>query len=85
MLLVAKIIALSVVLELLWKSTLLVCYKLNIFRPPQVNHFDIRALLFGGYARFILLDRMVFYGDLERPDLWKFFDVTLRFKIVSVV
>ena len=30
--------------------------------PPGVNQFDIRAPLFGGYARFILLDNMVFYG-----------------------
>ena len=58
---VANIIILSVVLELLWKFTLLVRHKLNIFRPPRVNQFDICSLLFGGYARFIPLDKMVFY------------------------
>ena len=26
-----------------------------------MNQFDIRALLFGGYAKFIPLDKMVFY------------------------
>ena len=59
---VANVITLSVYLELLWKFTLLVRYKLNIFRPPWVNHFYIRELLFGGYARFVPLDEMVFYG-----------------------
>ena len=59
---VANVITLSVVLELLWKFTLLVRYKLNIFRPPRVNQFGIRALIFRGYARFIPLDKMVFYG-----------------------
>ena len=57
---VADVITLSVVLELMRKSNLLVCYKLNIFRPPWVNQFDICALLFGGYARFIPLYKMVF-------------------------
>ena len=59
---VANVITLSAVSELLWKFTLLLRYKLNRFRPPWVNQFDIRALLFGGYARFIPLDKMVFYG-----------------------
>ena len=59
---VANVITLSVVFELLWKFTLLIRYKLNIFRPPRVNQFDIRTLLFGCYARFIPLDKMVFYG-----------------------
>ena len=59
---VANFITLNVVLELLLTCTLLVRYKLKIFRPPRVNQFDIRALLFGGYARFIPLDKMVFYG-----------------------
>ena len=27
-----------------------------------MNQFDIRALLFGVYARFIPVDKMVFYG-----------------------
>ena len=59
---VSSVITLRVFLELLWKFTLLVCYKLNRFRPPRVNQFDIRALLFSSYARFIPLDKMVFYG-----------------------
>ena len=59
---VANVITLINFLELLWKFTLLVCYKLNIFWPPRVNQFDILVLLFGGYARFIPLDKIVFYG-----------------------
>ena len=34
--------------------------QVNRFRPPWVNQFDIRALLFCGYARLIPLDKMVF-------------------------
>ena len=37
----ASVITVSVFLELLWKSSLLVCSKLNIFRCPQVNQFDL--------------------------------------------
>ena len=59
---IANTIKLSVVLDLLWKFTLIVCYKLNIFRPPLVNQFYIHALLFGGYSRFIPLDNLVFNG-----------------------
>ena len=59
---VANVIKLRLVSELLWKFNLLARYKLNIFRPPRVNQFDIRALLFGGYARFTPLDKTVFYG-----------------------
>ena len=59
---IAKFITLSVVMELLLKFTLLIHYKLSRFRTPQVNKFDIRALLFGSYARFVPLDKMVFYG-----------------------
>ena len=58
---VASVIPFSVLLDLPRKSTLLVCYKLNILRPPQGNKFDICALLFGGYDRFIPLDKMVLY------------------------
>ena len=57
---VANIITLSIFLEVLWKSTLLVYYKLYIFWPPLVNQFDIHGLFFGGYTRFILLDKWVF-------------------------
>ena len=42
---VASVIIFSVFLKLLWKSTSLVRYKLNIFRPPWVNKFLIRSLL----------------------------------------
>ena len=59
---VANAIIFSVFLKLPWKFTLIVRHKLNIFWPLHVNHFDIRALLFGGYARFIPLDKMVFCG-----------------------
>ena len=34
---VARVIRFSVFLELLWKSTLLVRYKLNIFHNPRVE------------------------------------------------
>ena len=57
-----NIITLSVVLELLCKSTLLVRYKLNLLQPQLVNQFGFFALLFGGYDRFIPLDKMVFCG-----------------------
>ena len=57
---VANVITFSVFSYLLCKSTLLVCYQFNRLRPPQVNQFDISALLFGGYARFILLGKMVY-------------------------
>ena len=30
-----------------------------------MNHFDIRALLFGSYARFVPLDKMFFCGSWE--------------------
>ena len=59
---VANVITFSLSLDLLRKFTLLVRYKLNIFRPPQVNQFDNSALLFGGYTSFIPLDKMVVYG-----------------------
>ena len=59
---VAYVIIISLFLELLWKSTLLLRYQLNRFHPPQVNQFDISLFLFGGYARFVLLDKMVLYN-----------------------
>ena len=43
---VANVITFSVFQKVLLKFTLLICYKINIFQPPRVNHFDIRALLF---------------------------------------
>ena len=54
---VASSITISAFSKLLWKSTLLVRYRLNRFRPPHVNQFDFCALLFGGYTRFITLDK----------------------------
>ena len=59
---IASVITFSLFLELRWKSTLLVHYKLNRFRILQVDQFDIRALLFGAYARFVKVDQMVLYG-----------------------
>ena len=80
---VASIIPFRVFLELLWKSTLLLRYKLNILWPRWLNHFDIMALLIGGYARFIPLDKIVLYVSWK-PDLWQFINVTVRFDIVFV-
>ena len=76
---VANIIIFSVFLELLRKPTLLVCYKLNRFHPLQVNQFDIHALLFGGYSRFITLDKIVFYG-YWRPTFRQLIFVTFSFE-----
>ena len=45
---------------------------------------DICALLFGGYARFIPLDKMVLYGQCK-PALYKFINVTFIFDVVSIV
>ena len=59
---VDSVITFSVFLELLYKSTLLIRYKLNSFRPPQVDQFDIHSLLFGGYIRFIPIDKMILDG-----------------------
>ena len=59
---IANVITLSVFLELLRKFNLLLLYKLNSLRPPWVNQFDIHAVFFGGYARFIPLYKMIFCG-----------------------
>ena len=75
---VANVITFTVFLELLWKFTLLLRYKLNIFRPPWMNQFDICALLFGGYTMFIPLGKMV-NRDNGNPDLWQFIYVIVRF------
>ena len=40
----SNVIIFSIDLELLWKPTLLIRYKLNIFWYPRVNQFDIFAL-----------------------------------------
>ena len=63
---VASVIIFGVFSELLWKSTLLVRYKLNWFRPPWVNQFESCALLFGGYARIMLIDKMVYIYIKEK-------------------
>ena len=57
---IASVIAFSVFSELLWKASLLVQYKINVFWPPNVNQFDIYVQLFSGYARLIPLDKMVY-------------------------
>ena len=62
MLYVSKFIKFKAFLDLLWKYNLLVHYKLKKFRPPRVYQFDIHALLFWGYSRFIPLDKTVLYG-----------------------
>ena len=59
---VASVIKVCVFSDVLWKSTLPVRYKLNRFRLPLVNYFDICALLFLCYISFIPLDKMVLYG-----------------------
>ena len=58
---VANVIKFSAFSELLRKSNLLLSYKLSRFRNTRLNQFDISALLFGGYVRFIPLDKMVLY------------------------
>ena len=45
---------------------------------------DICALLFGGYARFVPLDKIVLYGWCK-PALWQFINVTVIFDIFSIV
>ena len=57
---IASIIKFSLILELLWKSTLLVHYKLNRFQFLQVNQLDINLLLLGVYDRLIPLEKMVY-------------------------
>ena len=59
---VTSVITFSAFLQLLWNYTLFVCYELNRFRSPRVNQFDISALLFGSYASFIPLDKIILYG-----------------------
>ena len=56
---VANVITFRAFLELLWKFTSLVRYKLNGFRPARVNQFYICARFFSGYARFISLFQVV--------------------------
>ena len=62
---IAIVIKFSTFSELLWKSTLLLRYKLIRFWPPWVSQFDIFALLFGGYARFIPLDKIVYIDNVK--------------------
>ena len=54
---VASIITFSVFLELLWMPTLLVRYSIIGPGLYGLNQFYISSLLFGRYARFILLDK----------------------------
>ena len=76
----ATVIKFGVFSELLWKSIFLVCYRLNRFRPPRVNQFDICALLFGGYTRFTALAKNGLIRLMETCQ--KFIDVTVRLDIV---
>ena len=81
---IASVITFGIFLELPWKSTLLVFCKLNIFWHPQVNQFDIIALIFGGYARFTPLDKMV-YIDNGNLNLGSLSILKLALIFVSVV
>ena len=74
----------SIFLELLRNSSLLIHYKFNRFRPPQLNQFDICALLFGGYARFLILDKIVLYRYWKTAFRQLIF-VTVSFDIFSVI
>ena len=60
---VASVITFRIFLELLRKSNLIVNYRFNCFQPPRVNQFGICALLFGGYVRFIQLDKMIYIDN----------------------
>ena len=53
---VSNIVKFCAFSELLWEYTVFIRYKLNRLWTSRVNQFDIFALLFGGYARFIPLD-----------------------------
>ena len=81
---VASVIIFRVFLELLWKYTFIVNYRLNRLWPPWVNQFDIHALLFGGYTWFIPLGQMVLYRYWKLAFRQLMF-VTVSFDIVSVV
>ena len=64
---VASVIKFSVFSELPWKSILLVHYKLSRFQPPRTKQFDICALLFHVYSRFIILDKIVYIDNGNLP------------------
>ena len=81
----ANVITFSLFLGLLRWYNLLVRYKLNRFRPLRVNQFDICALLFGGYTRFILLGKIVYRYNGKPYPLWNFIDVTVSFDIFSIL
>ena len=77
---VASVITFSLFFELMWKYTLLVHYKLNIFQPPRVNQFDIFTLLFGVYTSFILLDKLSYIFNETLPSgSSQMSDLVLRF------
>ena len=59
---VANVIKFSVFLVLLWKSNLIVCYKLNIFRPPRVNQFGKKET-----HMFYVANVITFSVLLEKP------------------
>ena len=81
---VDNVIKFSVFLELLWKFTLLVRYKLNLFQPLQVNQFDIFALLLDYYSRFTRLYKMFLYR-YWKPAFWMLIDTTVSFGMFPVV
>ena len=81
---IVNVITFSVFWELLWKSTLLVCYRLNRLRPPLVNQFDICAQLI---QRLRQVHNVILSGHYRywKPTLWQLIDVTIIFCIVSFV
>ena len=59
---VAIMITFSLFSWLLWKYNLLVVTSYMGSGIDGLNQFDICGLFFGGYDRFIPLDKMVLYG-----------------------
>ena len=64
---VDSVITFSIFSKLLWKSILLIHYKSKRFQSPRLNQLYICALLFGGYTRFIPLDKMVYIDNGYLP------------------
>ena len=80
---VASVITFSIFLELLQKSTLLVRYKLIKSGQHRLNQFDIRALLFGVYARFLLLYKMFQCGQWK-PAFRQLINVTVSWLALTL-
>ena len=81
---VASVIPFIVFLELLWKPNLLICYKLNGFRPPRVNQFYIRALSVWRLRQVHTVRLNGIYGR-QKTAFWKFTDVTISFTLSHCV